>query len=53
MEVLGLLTKEENSSKSGTSDDGHNKIDIILTDYCMPGMSGYDLLKAVKVIKLI
>ncbi|KAH0460461.1 hypothetical protein IEQ34_011124 [Dendrobium chrysotoxum] len=23
-------------------------IDIVLTDYCMPGMTGYDLLKAVK-----
>lgn len=61
MQVLGLLAKEENgscSSKSGSSaaaadDDGHNKIDIILTDYCMPEMSGYDLLKAVKVLKSI
>ncbi|CAL9764618.1 unnamed protein product, partial [Musa acuminata subsp. burmannicoides] len=24
------------------------KVDIILTDYCMPEMTGYDLLKAVK-----
>jgi YesN/AraC family two-component response regulator len=24
-------------------------IDMVLTDYCMPEMTGYDLLKAVKV----
>jgi two-component response regulator (ARR-A family) len=24
-------------------------IDIVLTDYCMPEMTGYDLLKAIKV----
>ncbi|WOL12690.1 hypothetical protein Cni_G21457 [Canna indica] len=40
MQVLGL---EEGKSKS---DD--EKIDIILTDYCMPEMTGYDLLKFVK-----
>lgn len=25
------------------------KIDLILTDYCMPGVNGYDLLKVIKV----
>ena len=25
------------------------KVNLIMTDYCMPGMSGYDLLKRVKV----
>lgn len=25
------------------------KIDIVLTDYCMPEMDGYELLKAIKV----
>jgi YesN/AraC family two-component response regulator len=24
-------------------------IDMVLTDYCMPEMTGYDLLKAIKV----
>jgi CheY-like chemotaxis protein len=24
-------------------------IDMVLTDYCMPEMNGYDLLKAIKV----
>ncbi|XP_077231759.1 two-component response regulator ORR3-like [Tasmannia lanceolata] len=43
MEVLGL--KEENAESPVVNE---SKIDIILTDYCMPGMNGYDLLKAVK-----
>jgi two-component response regulator ARR-A family len=25
-------------------------VDMVLTDYCMPEMTGYDLLKAIKVI---
>jgi two-component response regulator (ARR-A family) len=25
-------------------------VDIVLTDYCMPEMTGYDLLKAIKVV---
>ncbi|WOL14284.1 two-component response regulator ORR1 [Canna indica] len=43
MEVLGL---SEGKTDSPTSED--QKVDIILTDYCMPEMTGYDLLKAVK-----
>ncbi|CAN6475475.1 unnamed protein product [Victoria cruziana] len=41
MEVLGL-----NEEVAGSTND--NRIDIILTDYCMPEMTGYDLLKMVK-----
>ncbi|XP_020112023.1 two-component response regulator ORR5-like [Ananas comosus] len=43
MEVLGL---HEGKAKSSTASE--QKIDIILTDYCMPEMTGYDLLKVVK-----
>ncbi|XP_008795295.2 two-component response regulator ORR1-like isoform X2 [Phoenix dactylifera] len=43
MEILGL---NEGKAESPTVND--KKIDIILTDYCMPEMTGYDLLKAVK-----
>lgn len=25
-------------------------MDLIITDYCMPGMTGYDLLKKIKVV---
>jgi len=28
-------------------------VDIVLTDYCMPEMTGYDLLKAIKVVNLL
>lgn len=28
------------------------EVNLIITDYCMPGMTGYDLLKKVKVILL-
>eukprot|EP00262_Sarcandra_glabra_P001070 TRINITY_DN1106_c0_g1_i1.p1 TRINITY_DN1106_c0_g1~~TRINITY_DN1106_c0_g1_i1.p1 ORF type:complete len:182 (+),score=30.13 TRINITY_DN1106_c0_g1_i1:107-652(+) len=43
MEVLGL--NDEKAESSGIND---HKIDIILTDYCMPKMNGYDFLKVVK-----
>ncbi|XP_008803787.2 two-component response regulator ORR11-like [Phoenix dactylifera] len=43
MDVLGL---NEGKADSPNSDD--QKIDIILTDYCMPEITGYRLLKAVK-----
>ncbi|KAM0940200.1 putative response regulator and transcription factor RR-A-type family [Dioscorea sansibarensis] len=43
IEVLGL-----NEGKAECPIVNVQKIDIILTDYCMPGMTGYDLLKAVK-----
>ncbi|KAJ4966626.1 hypothetical protein NE237_018475 [Protea cynaroides] len=43
MEVLRL---NEEKIETPTADD--QKIDIILTDYCMPEMNGYDLLKVIK-----
>ncbi|EEF38924.1 two-component response regulator ORR3 [Ricinus communis] len=43
MEILGL--SQDKVDKSTYNDQ---KIDIILTDYCMPEMNGYDLLMAVK-----
>lgn len=38
-----LLFEHENDQMQGL------KVNLIMTDYCMPGMSGYDLLKRVKV----
>ncbi|KAG5250857.1 A-type response regulator [Salix suchowensis] len=38
LEYLGLLDSIDNGMK----------VNLIMTDYCMPGMSGYDLLKRVK-----
>eukprot|EP00268_Persea_americana_P027137 TRINITY_DN26614_c1_g1_i1.p1 TRINITY_DN26614_c1_g1~~TRINITY_DN26614_c1_g1_i1.p1 ORF type:complete len:184 (-),score=41.59 TRINITY_DN26614_c1_g1_i1:216-767(-) len=43
LEVLGL-----NEEKVESPSVNEFKIDIILTDYCMPQMNGYDLLKVVK-----
>ena len=30
-------------------DDQEVAVNLIITDYCMPGMTGYDLLKKIKV----
>ncbi|XP_038990186.1 two-component response regulator ORR1-like [Phoenix dactylifera] len=43
MDFLGLNKGKVESPKS---DD--QKIDVVLSDYCMPEITGYDLLKAVK-----
>ncbi|XP_062208103.1 two-component response regulator ORR4-like [Phragmites australis] len=50
LEVLGLKDEGEDSSSPSSSSPDHQEIDVnlIITDYCMPGMTGYDLLKRVK-----
>ncbi|KAJ7567905.1 hypothetical protein O6H91_01G011400 [Diphasiastrum complanatum] len=47
LEILGLI--------EGTPPLAPNafKINLIITDYCMPGMTGYDLLKTVKEIPVV
>ncbi|CAD5167856.1 unnamed protein product [Musa acuminata subsp. malaccensis] len=47
LEVLGL--KEDQTSTPALSPE-HNEIEVnlVITDYCMPGMTGYDLLKKIK-----
>ncbi|CAI0461876.1 unnamed protein product [Linum tenue] len=47
LEFLGLNNNNNNSSSSSSSEDGED-ISLIITDYCMPGMSGYDLLRRIK-----
>ncbi|AQK98127.1 Two-component response regulator ARR9 [Zea mays] len=58
LELLGLRDNgaedasppSSSSSSSSSSSPDHQEIDVslIITDYCMPGMTGYDLLKRVK-----
>ncbi|CAO2816059.1 unnamed protein product [Amaranthus hypochondriacus] len=40
LEYLGI-GEQQNTSKA-------SKVNLVLTDYCMPGMTGYDLLKKIK-----
>jgi len=58
LEFLGLNGENElrDSKPASVSPDPyhqHIEINMIITDYCMPGMTGYDLLKKIKVINLI
>uniref|UniRef100_A0A0A9FXQ9 RR7 n=1 Tax=Arundo donax TaxID=35708 RepID=A0A0A9FXQ9_ARUDO len=48
MELLGL--KGQGKLDSSAVDANELAVDIVLTDYCMPEMTGYDLLKAIKAL---
>uniref|UniRef100_A0A1J3EXS0 Two-component response regulator ARR8 n=1 Tax=Noccaea caerulescens TaxID=107243 RepID=A0A1J3EXS0_NOCCA len=52
LEFLGLRESDESNDPNApsTSPEAHQEVEInlIITDYCMPGMTGYDLLKKVK-----
>ncbi|KAJ8762811.1 hypothetical protein K2173_022940 [Erythroxylum novogranatense] len=57
LEYLGLLDDFDNDSSSSSASSSSSsqspqqeglKVNLIMTDYCMPGMTGYDLLKRVK-----
>ncbi|GMI83271.1 response regulator 17 [Hibiscus trionum] len=43
LEYLGL-----GSDKRNTMEGTASKVNLIITDYCMPGMTGYELLKKIK-----
>ena len=47
LEFLGLRDHED-SPISTQSDQQEVGVNLIITDYCMPGMTGYDLLKKIK-----
>eukprot|EP01018_Ginkgo_biloba_P024739 Gb_03975 [translate_table: standard] len=46
LEVLGV-----NEQQPASDCNNDLKVNMIITDYCMPGMTGYDLLKTVKETK--
>ncbi|KAL6997633.1 hypothetical protein U1Q18_007759 [Sarracenia purpurea var. burkii] len=51
LEFLGLYEHEQsNPNQALVSPIHHQEIEVnlIITDYCMPGMTGYDLLKKIK-----
>uniref|UniRef100_A0A0D9YTP7 Response regulatory domain-containing protein n=1 Tax=Oryza glumipatula TaxID=40148 RepID=A0A0D9YTP7_9ORYZ len=54
MELLGRRRGDRDhltpSSPAAAAAANDQAIDIVLTDYCMPEMTGYDLLKAIKAL---
>lgn len=49
LEFLGLH-EDDDPSSSSVYPNMHQEVDVnlVITDYCMPGMTGYDLLKKIK-----
>ncbi|XP_068662236.1 two-component response regulator ORR9-like isoform X2 [Aristolochia californica] len=49
LQFLGLADEERSNDQPSVSPDHQEvEVNLIITDYCMPGMTGYDLLKKVK-----
>ncbi|XP_064937397.1 two-component response regulator ORR4-like [Musa acuminata AAA Group] len=48
LEVLGLMEDQDISSPASTYKN-QIEVNLVITDCCMPGMTGYDLLKKIKV----
>ncbi|XP_027341098.1 two-component response regulator ARR9-like isoform X1 [Abrus precatorius] len=51
LKFLGLVEDEQRNEKPpSVSPETHQDVEVnlIITDYCMPGMTGYDLLKRIK-----
>ncbi|KAL3829799.1 hypothetical protein ACJIZ3_018601 [Penstemon smallii] len=52
LEYLGLLDDEKSNTKSHSNSTTWNQneiqVNMIITDYCMPGITGYDLLRKIK-----
>lgn len=49
LEFLELMQNmHETSPSSSTFEHNEIEVNMVITDYCMPGMTGYDLLKKIK-----
>ncbi|KAK2362780.1 hypothetical protein P8452_66312 [Trifolium repens] len=51
LEFLGLCENDEtNTNTPSVFPNNHQEVEVnlVITDYCMPGMTGYDLLKKIK-----
>ncbi|WJX78258.1 Two-component response regulator arr9 [Trifolium repens] len=51
LEFLGLCENDEtNTNTPSVFPSNHQEVEVnlVITDYCMPGMTGYDLLKKIK-----
>nr|VDD10628.1 unnamed protein product [Brassica rapa] len=48
LEFLGIESNDPNALSTSPQVRKEVEVNLIITDYCMPGMTGYDLLKKVK-----
>ncbi|GER28535.1 response regulator 9 [Striga asiatica] len=48
LEFLGLLDNDDTNSKSVSQPRSNHIVDLIITDYSMPALTGYDLLRKIK-----
>ncbi|XP_072975807.1 two-component response regulator ORR3-like [Typha angustifolia] len=48
LELLGLMDVQTDPPSSASTDHQEIEVNLIITDYYMPGMTGYDLLKKIK-----
>nr|DAD42728.1 TPA_asm: hypothetical protein HUJ06_000958 [Nelumbo nucifera] len=50
LEFLGLREDDQTDPNPPSVSSNHHEMEVnlIITDYCMPGMTGYDLLKKIK-----
>ncbi|TQE05883.1 hypothetical protein C1H46_008566 [Malus baccata] len=52
LEFLGFYEDDQSSSDSPSVSPNNQQevgVNLVITDYCMPGMTGYDLLKKIKI----
>jgi two-component response regulator (ARR-A family) len=48
LEFLGLFEDEQSKPSTSPNNPQEIEVNLVITDYCMPGMTGYDLLKKMK-----